>query len=229
MLAPVCGVLGVAPQRRQHLLVSVGKPHTLDDQVLAVLLRQAIRQPQPQGQRAIIANAGHAQLATARFIPAPQHEELVAASILPVLQPFLMTRIVILLKVMLLAPQPLGPEAQPYQALRNVGFQSNQPVSKISQPPLLLMNLIPSAPLSGIRNLPLGSSNPPLQTVLPERHRLPHRRHFAVQRHPHRIEQPRRYPVPLQVSAFQRRCRTSRRNMSKQLTLHLAIQTGVRR
>ena len=67
-----------------------------------------------------------------------------------------MTRIAILLKVMLLAPQPLGPEAQPYQARRNVGFQSNQPVSKISEPPLLLMNLIPSAPLSGIRNLPLA-------------------------------------------------------------------------
>ena len=31
MLAPVCGVLGIAPQRRQHLLVSVGKPHALDD------------------------------------------------------------------------------------------------------------------------------------------------------------------------------------------------------
>ena len=56
MLPSVCGVLGVAPQRRQHLLVSVGKPHALDDQVLAVLLRQAIRHPQPQGQRAIIAN-----------------------------------------------------------------------------------------------------------------------------------------------------------------------------
>ena len=231
MLALVCGVLGVAPQRRQHLLVSVGKPHALDDQVLAVLLRQAIGQPQPQpqGQRAIIANSGHAQLATARFIPAPQHEELVAAGSLPVLKPFAMAGVAIGLQVVLLTPQPLGPEAQPYQALRDVGFQSSQPVSTIGQPPLLLMNLIPSAPLSGIRNLPLGSSNPPLQTVLPERHRLPHRRHLAVQRHPHRIEQPRRYPVPLQVSAFQRRCRTSRRNISKQLTLHLAIQTGVRR
>ena len=45
MLAPIGGVLGVAPQRRQHLLVAVGKPHVWDDQVLAVLISEAIRQP----------------------------------------------------------------------------------------------------------------------------------------------------------------------------------------
>ena len=85
MLAPIGGVLGVARQCSEHLPVSVGKPHALDDQVLAVLLRQAIGHTQPQGQRTIIGNAGHAQLTTARFIPAAQHEELVAAGVPPVL------------------------------------------------------------------------------------------------------------------------------------------------
>ena len=63
--------------------------------------------------------------------------------------------------------------SQPHQARRNVGFQSNQLVSQIGQPPLLLMNLIPSASLSGIRNLPLGPSNPPPQAVLTQRHHTP--------------------------------------------------------
>ena len=88
MLAPIGDVLGVARQGSEHLPVAVGKPHVGDDQVLAVLLRQAIRQPQPQGQRAIIGNGGHTELAPRRLVPAPQHEELVAAGILPVLQPF---------------------------------------------------------------------------------------------------------------------------------------------
>ena len=227
MLTPVGSILGVALQSRQHLLVAVGKPHTLDDQVLAMLLRQAIRQP--QGQRTIIGNAGHAQLATARFIPAAQHEELVAAGILPVLQPFLMTVVAILLQVMLLTPQLLRPEAQSDPALRNVGFQSNQPVSKISEPPLLLMNLIPSAPLSGIGNLPLGPINPPLQTVLLQPLRPPHRRHLAIQRHPHPVEQPRRYPVLLDVVALQRCRRPARHNIGEELPLYPAVQLGVGR
>ena len=37
MLTTILGVFGVAPQRRQDLLVAVGKPHALHDQVLAVL------------------------------------------------------------------------------------------------------------------------------------------------------------------------------------------------
>ena len=128
---------------------------------------------------------------------------------------------------MLLLPQPLGPETQPYQALLDVGFQSNQLVSQIGQPPLLLMNLIPSAPLSGIRNLPLGPSNPPPQTIMLQPLRLPHRRHLAVQRHPHRIEQPRRYSVPLQVSALQRRSWATGRNFGRQFPPHPAIQLTV--
>ena len=45
MLPPVCGVVGIAPQRRQHLLVPVGKPYARNDQVLVMLIGQAIRQP----------------------------------------------------------------------------------------------------------------------------------------------------------------------------------------
>ena len=171
-----------------------------------MLIGQAIRHTQPQSQPAVVGNTGHTELAARRFIPAPQYKELVAARIPPLTQPLLVAPITVGLQVMLLPPQPPGPEAQPYQALRNVGFQSNQPVSKISQPPLLLMNLIPSAPLSGIGNLPLGPSNPPLQTVLLQPLRLPHRRHLALQRHPHPVEHPRRYPVLLDVVALQR-CR----------------------
>ena len=85
MLAPIGRVLGVARQGSEHLRVSVSKPHVWDDQVLAVLLRQAIGHTQPQGQRTIIGNAGHAQLATARFIPTAQHEELITAGVPPVL------------------------------------------------------------------------------------------------------------------------------------------------
>ena len=62
MLTPVGSILGVAPQRRQHLLVAVDKPHSLDEQVLAVLIGQVIGQPQPQGQRAIIGNGGHTEV-----------------------------------------------------------------------------------------------------------------------------------------------------------------------
>ena len=50
MLPSVHRVLRVAPQRRQHLLVSVGKPHVWNHQVLAVQSRQTIRHPQPQRQ-----------------------------------------------------------------------------------------------------------------------------------------------------------------------------------
>ena len=126
MLASVGGVVGIALQRRQHLLVPVGEPHTLDDQVLAMLIGQAIRHTQPQGQRAIIGNCGHTQLATSRLIPAAQHEELVAAGILPVPAPLLMTGVAIGLQVMLLAPQPLRPETQPYQPSRDAGFQHHE-------------------------------------------------------------------------------------------------------
>ena len=62
-----------------------------------------------------------------------------------------MTGVAILLKVMLLPPQPLRPEAQPHPARRNVGLQSNQPVSKIGQPPPLLVNLLPPTLFLGLR------------------------------------------------------------------------------
>ena len=207
--------------------MAVGKPHVGDDQVLAVLLRQAIGHTQPQGQRTIIGNAGHAQLATARFIPTAQHEELITAGVPPVPEPLRMTGVAILLQVMLLAPQPPGPEAQPHPARRNVGLQSNQPVSKIGQPTPLLVNLLPPALFLGLRNPPFPWSNSPLQAVHPQPLRRPHRRHLAFQRHPHPIEHPRRYPVLTHVLALQRRCRSARRYIGKQLALHLAVQRSV--
>ena len=63
-----------------------------------------------------------------------------------------MTGVAILLQVLLLTPQPPGPEAQPHPARRNVGLQSNQPVSKIGQPPPLLVNLLPPTLFRGLRN-----------------------------------------------------------------------------
>ena len=71
-------VLRVAPQRRQHHIMSRSKPHVWNHQVFAVPSRQAIRHPQPQRHRAVVIDGRHAQLATSRLIPAAQHEELVA-------------------------------------------------------------------------------------------------------------------------------------------------------
>ena len=176
MLAPIGGVLGVARQGSERLPVAVGKPHVGDDQVLAVLLRQAIGHTQPQVQRTIIGNAGHAQLAAAGFIPAAQHEELITAGVPPVPEPLRMTGVAILLQVLLLTLQPPGPEAQPHPARWNVGLQSNQPVSKIGQPPPFLVNLLTPTLFLGLPNLPLPLSNSPLQAVHPQPLRRPHRR-----------------------------------------------------
>ena len=192
-----------------------------------MLIGQAIRHTQPQGQRTIIGNAGHTELAARRFIPAPQHKELVAARIPPLTQPLLVAPITVGLQVMLLPPQPPGPETQPDPARRNVGLQHCQFGFQVRQPPPLLVNLLPPTLLLGLRNLPFPWSNSPLQAVHPQPLRRPHRRHLAVQRHPHRVEQPRRYPVPLQVVALQRRRRTSRRNVSKQFSLHSPVKLGV--
>ena len=113
MLTPVTGVLSIAVQGRQHLPVTIGEPHALDHQVLPILGRQAIRQPQSQGQRPIVRDAGHAQLTAGRLIPAAQHEELVAASLPPVPEPLLVAGLTVLRQVVLLAPQALGTKAQP--------------------------------------------------------------------------------------------------------------------
>ena len=197
VLVPVRDVISIALECRQHLLVAVGKPHTFDYQVLAVLPRQAVRHSQPQGQCAVVGNGGHAELATRRLIPAAQHEELIAAGIPPVLEPLLMAGVAVIRKVALLPPKPLRPEAQPYPARRDVGFQCRQPVPQIGQPPFLLMNLIQPAIVGGIGNLTLGPSHPPLQVVQPQFLLLPDRSNLAFQRHPHRVEHPGRDPVPL--------------------------------
>ena len=140
-----------------------------------------------------------------------------------------MTAVSILLKVMLLAPKPLGPEAKPHPACRNVGLQSSQPGLQIIQPPPFLVSLLPPTLFLGLPNLPLHLSNSPPEAILPQPLRRPHRRHLAVQRHPHRVEHPRRYPVPLQVHTLQRVRRPLRRNVGKQLPLHLAVQLAVGR
>ena len=56
-----------------------------------------------------------------------------------------------------------------------------------------------------------------------------HRRYLAVQRHPHRVEHPRWYPVLLDILALQQYRRPARRNVGKQLPLHLAVKLGVGR
>ena len=140
-----------------------------------------------------------------------------------------MAGVTVIRKVPLLPPQPLRPAAQPHSARSNVSFQCSQPVPQIGQPPLLLMNLIPSAAFSGIVNLPLGPSNPPLQVVHPHLLLLSDRCHLAFQRHPHSVEHPARHPVPFQVRALQRRRQTSRRNVSKQLPLHPTVKRGAGR
>ena len=89
------------------------------------------------------------------------------------------------------------------------------------------MHLSPPTTLDSFPNLPLCPSDAPLQAVHPQPLRRPHRRHLAFQRHPHRVEQPRRYPVLTDVVALQRRCRPFRRDFSKQLALHLAVQLSI--
>ena len=170
VLAPILGVVGIAPQACQHLLIPVGKLHTRNDQVFAVLPRQRVRHSQPQGQRPVISNGRHAELATRRLIPAPQHEELVTAGVPPVPEPFLMAGVAVGLQMMLLAPQPLRPEAQPHSALSYVAFQCSQPDSQIGQPPFLLMDLIPPAMPSGIGDLlaqPVQSAAPGFPSAAP--------------------------------------------------------------
>ena len=91
------------------------------------------------------------------------------------------------------------------------------------------MNLLPPTLFLGLRNLPFRLSNSPLQTILPQPLRRPHRRHLAVQRHPHRVEHPRRYPVLLDVLALQQYRRPFCRNVGKQPPLYLTVKLGVGR
>ena len=147
-----------------------------------MLSSQAIRQP--QGQRPVIGNGGHADLASRRLIPAPQHEELVAASVPPVPEPFLMAGVAFGLEIAPLPPQPLRPEAQPHSARSNVGFQCSQPVPQIGQPPFLVMNLIKPAMFGGIGDLLLSPCNPPFQVAQPQFLLLSDRRHLPFQRKP---------------------------------------------
>ena len=203
MLISVRSVLGVAAQRRQHLLMPIGEAHAFDGQILAMLCRQAIRHPQPQRQAPVIGHGSHAQLTARRLIPATQHEELVTARLSPVPEPFLMAGVAVCLEVVLLTPQFLGPKAQSHPALGNVSFQCRQPMPQISQPPPFLVDLVPAPTLGSTGDLPLSPSHPPAQAVQLQLLLLLHRGNLALQQHPHPVEHPGRYPVPLQILALQ--------------------------
>ena len=116
-----------------------------------------------------------------------------------------------------------GAADEPLPACRNVGLQSRQPGPQTSQPPPLLVNLLTPTLFLSLSNPPLRSSNSALQTIHTPLLRRPHRRHLAVQRHPHR------YPVPLDVLALQQYRQPFCRNVGKQLSLHLTVKLGVGR
>ena len=160
--SPVSGILGVAVQRRQHLLVTVGELYAFDDHVPPMLRRQAVRDPQPERQRAVIGHGGHAQLAAGRLITVAQHEEIVATGIPPVGQPLLVALVAIGLQVVLPAPEFLGPKAQSHSSRVGIVLQRNQPQPQIGEPPPFLMNLIPSPTLGSTSDLPLSTSNSPM-------------------------------------------------------------------
>ena len=115
-----------------------------------------------------ISNSRYAQLATGSLIPAPQHEELAAAGILPIGQPFLMAPVPVGLQVTLLPPQPLGPEAQSHPARRYVDLQSGQPGLQSSPPPPLLVHRPPLALLPAIHDLMPGPGYVGPQAVPPQ-------------------------------------------------------------
>ena len=194
-----------------------------------MLDRQTVRHPQSQGQRTIFGNGGHAQLTPSPLVPAAQHEELVAADLPPVGQPLLATGIAVLRQVVLLAPQPLGTEAEPHPASRHVLLQLGPLRLQGRQSATLLVDLIPSPTLGDISYLPLGTINPPTQAVQPQLLLLLDRRHLPFQRHPHPVEHPRRYPIAIDVLALERRCRPPRCHLGEQLALHPAVQLGAGR
>ena len=140
-----------------------------------------------------------------------------------------MAGVAILVQVMLLAPEFPGAEAQPHASRRNVGFQRRQPQPKIGEAPTLLVDLIPSTTLGGVCDAPPGTRELPPQAVQPQLLLLFDRRYLPFQRHPHTVEHPRRYPVPLQVRALQRYRRPTRRHLAKQPPLHATVKPTVGR
>ena len=106
---------------------------------------------------------------------------------------------------------------------------SRQPELQVSQPPPLPVHLPPLAFFFSLINLLFLTAHPTPQAIQLQKLRLPHRRHLALQRHPHRVEHPRRYPVFLDVLALLRHRRPARRHDGEQLMLHLPIQRRIRR
>ena len=60
MLAQIPSVLSIALQRSQHLLMPMGKPDILDEQVLPVLLRQGIGHPELEVEGPVLGYRGDA-------------------------------------------------------------------------------------------------------------------------------------------------------------------------
>ena len=106
-----------------------------------------------------------------------------------------MVDIAIGIQMVLLPPQPLRPEAQPYPFSGQVRFQFHKPGIQVSQPPSLLVRLIKLAALLVPGNLNPRPSNRSDQAVGSQFLLLPHRRYLAFQRHPHRVEHRCRYPT----------------------------------
>ena len=130
-----------------------------------MLTGEAIRHAKPRGECPSIGHGGHTKLATCSLVPTSQHEELIAASVPLVAQPFLVAGVAVLRKVALLPPQPLRPEARSNSPLRNISFQRRRPGLQGRQPAPFLAKPAPAPMLSSTGNLPLGPSNPPAQAV----------------------------------------------------------------
>ena len=60
MLAPVSSVLSIALQRSQQLLMSIGEPDILNQQVLPMLLCQSIGHPDPEVEGPVLGYRGDA-------------------------------------------------------------------------------------------------------------------------------------------------------------------------
>ena len=94
---------------------------------------QTIRHSEPQGQRAVVGNPRHAQLATRRFIPAAQHEELITAGVPPVLQSLLSINFVSISQLPHSVPTTTLHVRQPVVALhfRGVALMAVHPASSV--------------------------------------------------------------------------------------------------
>ena len=190
--APALTVLGVAVQGRQHLNLSVFEPYPRDDQVLALFVGPAVRQPGAQGKKPVISQRGHAQLAATRLISTAQHEEVVAAGPAPIPDPVLVTGIPVGLQVVLLSPQLPGAKAETHPPGLYVRLQFLKFPLQVTRPAPLLVQPVPPGSFPCLGNLPLGPGYTPLQRNPRQPLLLLDRSHLPFQSHPHCVEDPNR-------------------------------------